>query len=197
MILDLDTNEIFNTVPKKTAKTIFIKPQVTAPVFSAPNKEVFSPEEQKLRLLRKLEEEDSYIRHQRALTHQKYFTLMKPDLTPLSSKVDFSSIYEEMELHQANLQSIWIKKQQLEKTGTIHQPKFLTQKDMMEIGSLKHERSNHYKNISKWKKKLEASKAEGNQLKANNAESKIQEFELRILDLSHRIKILENDAKLD
>lgn len=149
-------------------------------------------QDQKEKLLRKLEEEDRYVRYQRAMNHLKYFDQLGPDLLPIKG-ADFSEIYEEQKVYRDRLKSIWLKKQQLEKTGRLDQPRYLTDAELARIGALKHDRSNAYKNASKLKKKIEEAKIKGSLTRMAGYEKKLEELSLKIMELSHEIeKMVKN-----
>jgi len=170
------------TVPKNP-----IVPEVLDPVSASP-----LPVDQKARLLRKLEEEDSYTRHLRAMNHQKFFDQLGPDLLPLKG-ADFTEVYEEQKVYRERLKSIFIKKEQLERTGKIDQPKYLTDAELARMGALKHDRSNAYKLIAKVKKKIDEANLKANSARVNDLEKKLEELGIKIMECSHEIdKIVKN-----
>lgn len=198
-IIDLDS-----PIPEKKPEPIqVVDAKVSVEKVSRPQnpvvKEIADPvaapkvaQDQKEKLLRKLEEEDRYVRYQRAMNHLKYFDQLGPDLLPIKG-ADFSEIYEEQKVYRDRLKSIWLKKQQLEKTGRLDQPRYLTDSELARIGALKHDRSNAYKNASKLKKKIEEAKIKGNLTRMAGYEKKLEELSLKIMELSHEIeKMVKN-----
>lgn len=151
-----------------------------------------SPLTNREKLLRKLEEEDNYVRYQRALNHRKYFDLLGPDLLPLP-EADFSEIYEEQRMHRDRLKSIYLKRMEVERTGTISQPKYMTDTELARLGAMKHDRANAYKNLNKLKKKVEESKIKGTPGREAELTQKIGDLEVKIMQYSHEIKkLVEN-----
>jgi len=130
LILDLDSP----STPKKQVRVVekLPEPVVVLPPKNPIVKEVIEPVHppklevnQKEKLLRKLEEEDHYLRHLRAVNHRRFFDQLGPDLRPLP-RADFSEVYEEQRVYRERLKSVFLKKQQLEKTGRLDQPKYMT-----------------------------------------------------------------------
>jgi hypothetical protein len=200
LIIDLDSR---NFSVKKPAAPV-AKETVTKSAPKPPQnpivKEVLKPalpekanEDQKERILRKLDEEERYVRHQRAINHLKFFDHLGPDLTP-KKNAEFSEIYEEQRVYRERLKSIYLKRQQLEKTGRIDQPKYFTDSELARLGALKHERSNAYKNISKLKKKVEEAKVKGNPDRATEIEQKLDLMSMKILEMSHEIEKIERNG---
>jgi hypothetical protein len=197
LIIDLDE---FPTLPKVAKKQV----QETAP-FSPPTparKEYHqvtptpAPDtlSDKDKLLRKLEEEDSYVRYLRAMNHQKYFDQLDANLMPIKG-ADFSEVYAEQKVFRERLKSIYLKRLEVEKTGTITQPKCLTDSELAQLGALKHERSNALKNAGKLRKKTDEAKAKGDLARENKLSRQLDELQLKIMQYSHQIKlIVENGA---
>lgn len=158
-----------------------------------PAKKEKLPTDEKERILAKLDEEDRYVRYQRAMNHRRFFDQLGPDLLPIKG-ADFSDIYEEQRVYRDRLKSIYLKKEQLQRTGSIHQPRLLTDADLAKLGALKHERSNAYKNASKIKKKIEQAKIKDNPVRINSLDQKLQEIELKIVQLSHEIEKITKDG---
>lgn len=151
-------------------------------------------DEEKARLLRQLADEDARVRIQRAKLHRKYFELLTPDYLPKPG-ADFSVIYEQMDVLNHELQGIYIKKQMIEKHGALKVTSPVTKEMLTQLSALKHDRSNAYKNLHKWEKKLEVAKGKNSAQGITNAQAKIDEIELNILDLSHQIKELDERVK--
>lgn len=152
-------------------------------------------DEEKARILRQLEDEDHRIRIQRSRLHQKYFELLTPQLTPKPG-ADFSDLYEQIDALGHQLQAIWIKRQQVEKYGALKETSPVTKEQLTQLSSLKYTRLNAYKSLSKWEKKLAEATAKNSKEGINNAQSKIDELELQLLDLSHQIDELAERVKL-
>ena len=147
--------------------------------------------DEKDKLLRKFEEEESYIRHMRALNHQKFFDMLGPDLMPIRG-ADFSEVYEEQKVYRERLKGLFIKREQVERTGKLNVPKYLTDSELARMGALKHDRSNGYKLINKLKKKLDEAKLKDNVTRITDLEAKIEETGLKVMQYSHEIKKLED-----
>lgn len=198
LIIDLDN---------PTQKKAIVPPVVVRPVAVTVPKpidpviaEVVMPaaapkatEDQKERILRKLDEEERYVRHQRAMNHQKFFDQMGPDLLPMKG-ADFSEVYNEQRVYRERLKSIYLKRQQLEKTGSIDQPKYFTDTELAKLGALKHDRSNAYKLISKLKKKVQEASIKHNTAKMTDLETKMDQLSMKIMEMSHEIEKLEKNA---
>ncbi|WP_373399697.1 hypothetical protein V8V91_08570 [Algoriphagus halophilus] len=196
LIIDLDTDQkrpahVTPPNPPRSAGLISVAPPEETKPVTAPNPIKTEGE----KLLWKLEEEDNHERYLRAMTHQRYFDLLGPDLLPIEG-ADFSEIYQEMRVHQDRLKSIWLKKEQVKATGSLQQPKFMTDADLARLGSMKHERSNAYKLIAKKKKKIKEAEIKGNAARVQSLESEVNQIEMKILNLSHQIKIIQQDAIL-
>lgn len=200
LIIDLD-----NPTPKQKPAPITVVKAEPLPIkVEAPKdpivKDILKPvapppesKDQKAKILAKLEEEDKYVRYNRAMNHAKIFDQLGPDLLPVKG-ADFSQIYQEQGVYRERLASIYLKQQQLEKTGTIIQPKIMTDADLARLGALKHDRSNGYKNASKLKKKIEEAKIKNNLTRVADLEQKLGELELKIMEYSHEIKKIEKDG---
>lgn len=147
--------------------------------------------DEKDKLLRKFEEEESYIRHMRALNHQKFFDQLGPDLMPIRG-ADFSEVYEEQKVYRERLKGLFIKREQVERTGKLNVPKYLTDSELARMGALKHDRSNGYKLINKLKKKLDEAKLKDNVTRITDLEAKIEDTGLKVMQYSHEIKKLED-----
>jgi len=192
LIIDLDQ-------PSTIAKPLKIQektPEKPIPVWK---EEVETPAfrggqgvvDEKDKLLRKFEEEESYIRHMRALNHQKFFDQLGPDLMPIRG-ADFSEVYEEQKVFRERLKGLFIKREQVERTGKLNVPKYLTDSELARMGALKHDRSNGYKLINKLKKKLDEAKLKDNVTRITDLEAKIEETGLKVMQYSHEIKKLED-----
>lgn len=215
LIIDLNEKSHVKRPPKEP-EIIFLtgqKPIKTQEKPTIPSKSDFRPEiphskdnnpvlpgndplsDEKERLLRQLSDEDARVRIERIKLHQKYFDLMTPELLPKPG-ADFSEIYDQMNVLNERLQLIWMKRQHVEKYGTLKKSDPVSKEDLTKLSALKHERSNAYKNLSKWSKKLEIATAKNSQSGISNAKAKIDEIELKVFDLSHQIHQLAERVKI-
>ena len=192
LIIDLDAKKTAPILPKSEKQPVFA-PKIEEKPTQKAEKPKAEPTDQKERLLRKLEEEDRYIRHMRALNHQKFFDLLGPELTPVRG-ADFSEIYAEQKVFRERLKDVFLKKEQIEKTGTLNQPKYLTDSELALLGALKHDRGNAYKLINKLNKKLEEAKVKSDDVRVSALEQKIEQIRLKVLQYSHEIEKITNNG---
>lgn len=203
LIIDLNTSyhvkkpqkppELIISPPKPVIQVQVVKNPIPdpepIPVQSAPDTD------EKARLLRQLSDEDARVRIERSKHHRKYFDLLTPDLLPKPG-ADFSDIYAQMDEYQRQLQGIWIRRQQVEKYGILKSTSPVTKEQLTQLSALKHDRSNAYKNLSKWEKKLSEATGKNSTQGIANAKVKIDEIELNILDLTHQINELNERVKI-
>jgi hypothetical protein len=192
MIITLDE------IPEQSIPTIQERTPLPSPPVELihPNSS-FEPKNEKDRkelLIRQIEEKEAYIRHQRAMLHREYRAMVNEKMEPIASHEEFIEQYEKIEAFTQDLRRLWIKKEQIIKTGAIHPQKILTDQDLAKISALKHARSRVNDNLYRARKKLEMATNTGNLIKEKNASDKIIELELKYLEISQELKALE-DAK--
>lgn len=203
LIIDLTKPSHVKKPQKLPEPVITTSPPIPRPEPLSPSLTVtYSPpaaqspeEEEKARLLRQLADEDARVRLERVKLHRKYFDLLTPELLPKPG-ADFSVIHEQMEVLNHELQGIYIKKQMVEKHGALKVTSPVTKEMLTQLSAMKHDRSNAYKNLSKWEKKLAEATGKNSTQGITNAKVKIDEIELNILDLSHQINELNERVKI-
>lgn len=200
MIIDLDADysrkkkeeiEILSTVSDEPSIVIITSSPTTDQEPAKPKASIPDQDRRDF-LLEQLELEDRQVRAERAAAHRKYFDLLKPDLTPKSPHTDFSPIYEEIEELGRQLQSIYLRKQQIIQYGEERKLKVLDDAALAKIDALKFSKKRVIDNLYKLRKRLAQAEAVGNQTKIKNATERIDELELKRLEIDHQIKKLEN-----
>lgn len=157
-------------------------------------KPALEEDDKKGRLLREIEEKETYIRYQRAMAHRNYRNLLGNDLLPKKgiTDADFIEIYEQIDEYTKELTRLYIRKQQVEKYGDIRNLKVMTNEDLARIGALKNRRSRLNDNLYKARKAHQAAEATGNTTKATNATEKLSKLELEYLEVCNELERLKD-----
>lgn len=162
------------------------QPATTDPVIASTAKQSQSQN----RKLDQVEREIKRVRYERSQVHLKYRDLLNHELLPKAPKADFLVIYEEIEALSDELRRLYIKKRQIELTGDFRESKPLDDATQNKIDALKNEKKSVSNIKNKTQKGLQKAKIEGDTKNVLKYEKKLDELDLRWLELESMIEKL-------
>lgn len=149
-------------------------------------------DDRKSLLIDQVEREIAEVRYQRSQIHLKYRDLLNHELKPKASNAEFILVYDEIETYSSRLKALYLKKRQIELTGSYKAPRMLDDLTKNKIDSLKNEKKRISDNKYKAQKLLQKAKVEGNEKNALKYEQKVAELDLKWMEAESRIENLIN-----
>jgi len=149
-------------------------------------------EDRKSLLITQVDREIAEVRYQRSQIHLKYRDLLNHELKPKASNAEFILVYDEIETYSSRLKALYLKKRQIELTGSYKAPRMLDDLTKNKIDALKNEKKRISDNKYKAQKLLQKAKVEGNEKNALKYEQKVAELDLKWMEAESRIENLIN-----
>lgn len=198
--LDLNKDYTKKSSPSIKVVTVKVKKKSTEPpkvvkkepVALASKAEGGEISDRKALLLDAIEKEAKEVRYARSQEHLPYRDMV--EIIPggyrlKASREEFIDRYCLVENHTKKLQQLHLRKKHVELHGKDKEASHVSQS---KINDLRYQRKRLSDNIYKWNKNLEKANITGNTTKIRNAEEKLQQYELEVIDIEFQLKQLKD-----